>query len=424
MFKKKMMKTKSRVTVAQLGARMHYAIPAILQEAGMLEHFYSDAYVGKGSNLRYLLKMASLFPRSYWPMGLHRLSGRKEDKIPAKKITAFNLFGLKHVWEVARSENEEKRRGVYIDGGKEFCQKVIQKGLGDVDAIYTFKNVALELLQYAKTKGIHGIMEQTIAPMEVQYDLLSEEARKWEGWEEPYPEKKVWIPTIEREHKEWEAADTIVCGSQFVADGLEKCGAKKEKIKVVPYGVNLEGMPDRKIDAPWDGTRKLRVLFLGALNLRKGAPYLYEAIKLLKNEEIECRAVGSVAIREKEKSKISEVMQVKGPVPRTKIYDEYGWADVFVFPSICEGSATVIYEALSAGLPVITTPNSGSVVRDGVEGYIVPIRNPEAIADSIMKIVNDPEKLREFSKNAEKRAKQYSWEEYGKRLVRIIESTR
>ncbi len=55
-------------------------------------------------------------------------------------------------------------------------------------------------------------------------------------------------------------------------------------------------------------------------------------------------------------------------------------ADVFVFPSLFEGSAVVTYEALACGLPCIVTPRPGSVVRDGVEGLIVPARDVEALA--------------------------------------------
>jgi glycosyltransferase involved in cell wall biosynthesis len=77
-------------------------------------------------------------------------------------------------------------------------------------------------------------------------------------------------------------------------------------------------------------------------------------------------------------------------VTRQEVRRHYQWADVFVFPSLCEGSAMVTYEALAAGLPVITTPNAGSVVRDGVDGFIVPIRDAEAIAAKLDLLARDP----------------------------------
>ena len=78
----------------------------------------------------------------------------------------------------------------------------------------------------------------------------------------------------------------------------------------------------------------------------------------------------------------------------------YQWADVFVLPSICEGSATVIYEAIGYGLPVVTTPNAGSVVRDGVEGFVVPIRDVAAIIQSLDRLSSDPQLRLEMSHRA------------------------
>ncbi len=99
---------------------------------------------------------------------------------------------------------------------------------------------------------------------------------------------------------------------------------------------------------------------------------------------------------------------------------EYDWADVFVLPTICEGSATVCYEAMAAGLPVITTPNAGSLVRDGVDGFIVPIRDAEALADKIMAVETDRELLRTMSDNAAQHARDFTWERYAERLIAAV----
>jgi glycosyltransferase involved in cell wall biosynthesis len=95
----------------------------------------------------------------------------------------------------------------------------------------------------------------------------------------------------------------------------------------------------------------------------------------------------------------------------------YRWADVLVLPSICEGSATVIYEGLACGLPVITTPNAGSVVRDGREGFIVPIRDADAIANALEQLLRDKNLLLMMSDNALKRGREFDVTDYGKRLV-------
>jgi glycosyltransferase involved in cell wall biosynthesis len=93
-------------------------------------------------------------------------------------------------------------------------------------------------------------------------------------------------------------------------------------------------------------------------------------------------------LSEKAMVELREEMEVVGAVPRSEIAKHYGWADVFVLPTLSEGSANVVYEALAAGLPVITTPNAGSIIRDGGNGFLVPIRDAGKLAEAIMKLKN------------------------------------
>jgi glycosyltransferase involved in cell wall biosynthesis len=104
--------------------------------------------------------------------------------------------------------------------------------------------------------------------------------------------------------------------------------------------------------------------------------------------------------------------------------EHYAWADVFLLPSICEGSATGCYEALAAGLPVITTENAGSVVRDGIEGFIVPIRNASAIVERLESLQRHREVLESMSRAALERAREFTVERYGERLLAALPMAR
>jgi glycosyltransferase involved in cell wall biosynthesis len=153
--------------------------------------------------------------------------------------------------------------------------------------------------------------------------------------------------------------------------------------------------------------------------LRKGAPYMLEAARALKGLA-EFRWCGALQLLPEAARRLGEYVDLRGPVPRPQMAEHYAWADVFLLPSICEGSATVCYEALAAGLPVITTPNAGSVVRDGLEGFIVPIRDVGAIADRLERLAGDRELLEEMSRRAAERAKEFTLEKYGARLIRAL----
>ena len=100
--------------------------------------------------------------------------------------------------------------------------------------------------------------------------------------------------------------------------------------------------------------------------------------------------------------------------------EEYARADVFVLPSLSEGMALAHLEAMAAGVPVIATPNCGSVVRDGVDGFIVPVRDREMLAARIEEIVSDRQLRERMSINARQRAQEFSIERYGERLLAVL----
>src|SRR5262249_12845552 len=118
------------------------------------------------------------------------------------------------------------------------------------------------------------------------------------------------------------------------------------------------------------------------------------------------------------------VVQFTGPIPRLEIIGQYAWADVFLLPSICEGSATVTYEALAAGLPVITTANTGSRVRAGTDGLGVPMRDVDAIVTSLQLLNDDRGRLSEMSGNAKLRAQDFNLAGYGRRLCDALGKAR
>jgi glycosyltransferase involved in cell wall biosynthesis len=115
-------------------------------------------------------------------------------------------------------------------------------------------------------------------------------------------------------------------------------------------------------------------------------------------------------------------LKLLGAVPRAEIAAHFAWADVFLLPSACEGSATVTYEALAAGLPVIATPNAGSVVEDGVSGQVVPLGDAAAIVSTLRNLSTDAPRLDAMSAAAAARAAEYDLAAYGRRLLAALAS--
>ena len=397
---------------AQLGARMHYAIPRMLHEAGMLAHFYTDICAVKGWP-----RVLGGLPDALQPEGLKRLLGRVPEGVPRKDITAFTDFGFEYQRRRAAAKSPSEMTNTHLWAGKRFCEMVLANGLGGAKGVYTFNSAGLELLSAARQQGLPAVMEQTIAPREIEAQLLRQEHERFPGWAPLLGDDTAEQEFIERECAEWAVADLILCGSEFVKESIAACGGPVEKCRVVPYGVDSRfALTDKK---PHGGP--LRVLSVGAVGLRKGSPYVLEAARALIGMA-EFRMVGGLGAQMHVRQSLESALVLTGTVPRSEIQQHFAWADVFLLPSLCEGSATVVYEALAAGLPVVCTPNTGSVVRDGIDGLIVPIRDVQAIVDALTKFVSNPQTLQIMGTNSKLRAAEFTLDHYQQRLIGALSS--
>jgi glycosyltransferase involved in cell wall biosynthesis len=401
--------------VAQLGARMHYAVPRTFHRAGRLERLYTDVCASRG-----WARLASGLPAAITPAALRKLAGRRPVGVPDQRITTFDSLGIAYALRLraARSRADEARAHVWAN--ERFCRNILDAGLADGAGVFTFNGAGLELLRAARADGRRAVMEQTIAPLSLEMRLLAEERDAHPGWERARGEGAV-ESLRRREEAEWREADTILCGSDFVREGIAAAGGPVERCKVVPYGVDSSAYAE--VRRPVRDGQPLRVLMAGALGLRKGAPYLLAAAKLM-GKGAQFRAVGPVGIESRALEDFAGYVQVLGPVPRAEMAGHYAWADVFVLPSLCEGSATVTYEALAAGLPVVCTPNTGSVVRDGIDGFIVPARDAATIAERLRLLHRDRELLARMSARARESGSTNSEHAYGTRLLGAIDGIR
>ncbi len=400
-----------RFVVAQLGARMHYAVPRILHSAGMLERLYTDIVAPDG----WISAVGGSVARSLGVASLKRLMARVPDGVPPERIVQFPGFFLKYHRDQRNARTSSEITASYMRAGGEFCRRIIARGLGGATAVYVFNSAGLELLRFGRERGLATVVEQTSAPWGIYRRFIEDEWAAWPGWEERQTRDLMAGEYAAREREEWRSSDFILCPSDFVLQGIRSDGGPVERCRVVPYGVDVRRGPRL---APSES--KLRVLFAGRVGLAKGVQYLFQAARRLSMEHFVFRFVGPLTLSPTAQREIPRNAQAVGPVSRAEMADQYAWADVFVLPSLCEGSATVCYEALAAGLPIVTTPNAGSVVRDGVDGFVVPIRNSEAIAERLELLRSRPEVLAEMSRNALARASVFTLARYSERLISAV----
>ena len=405
----------TRYIVGQLGSRMRYAVPRQLHEANRLERLFTDvAAVGAVSSLRAI-------PPALRPAGLRRLLGRVPAGIPRRLIAANPWLGVQGVRNIGSARSEADLYDVFLRLGKRFAERVAAEPWGAAEGLYMFNSAALESLIRAKSTGVSSAVEQTSQPFAFERARIVEETDLWPGWMATASSDSAVFGDVEaRERAEWEVADLVVCGSAFVRQAVGRVGGPMEKCVVVPYGVALG-----PFESPSRMGRSgpLRVLTAGNVGLRKGAPYVAEAARRLGSAAV-FRWIGGTELTEWGQRQVYDAgVDLAGSVPKAEVAAQFAWADVFLLPSLCEGSATVTYEALAAGLPVVCTPNTGSIVRDGIDGFIIPARDGEAAAERLERLF-DPDLRAEMSAAAVERSAVGSEQAYGQRLLAALDAAR
>ena len=399
------------IVVSQFGARMHYAVPRILEQAGMLERLYTDICAVRGWP-----RLLRTVPKDLLPRPLRRLGGRIPEGIPPAKITCFEMIGLSAVASRMLDDSQAGETATALASARRFSLAVVGRGFGEARGFYGISGECLEQIEAARAQGLRTAVEQIVAPKKILDRLVQQEFERHPGWEPTIGDDPGSSAFADREKAEWDAADLIVCPSSFVRDGVRAAGGPAERCVVVPYGIDARfRLPERSLAAD----RPLRVLTVGAAGLRKGTPYVLEAALRMRGRA-SFRLVGPVPLPATRRVQLSEALDMTGQVPRSEIMAHYEWADLFLLPSVCEGSATVIYEALAAGLPVITTPNAGSVVRDGIDGFLCPAGDIDAICKRIGQLNRDRDLLAHMSRHARATARDYDLAGYGRRLLATL----
>jgi len=293
------------------------------------------------------------------------------------------------------------------------------------DIFHGWTTECLHSLEEAKRIGAKTIVERPAPHPATAWRLLREEYERW-GVPLPRYDGNRWLAGIDWEHRdvvvaplEFSLADRVVVQSEFDARSFIEQGFPPEKMVLLPRAVDLKQFPppSEPEDSPF------RVLSVGTVCLRNGLVDLLHAWTGLGLPGGELWVVGAVH------EEIVPFLATCRDDPSIRFFGHvregadrfFPDAAVFVLPSITEGSAKTTYEAMAAGLPVITTLNAGSVVRDGVDGFIVPIRDPDAIKERLLSLYKNREMGRVLGKSGRDRVAQFSWETYENRLISIYE---
>ena len=237
---------------------------------------------------------------------------------------------------------------------------------------------------------------------------------------------KIFLPIIK---KIWSGASAVVANSEGLKQLALKSSANQE-IKIINNGVDLAEFRPKSPAAENLANGKFTALCVSRLTNRKGIEYLIRAIWQLyeKNKDIYLEIVGEGDEKEKleklvEKLNLGGAVNFAGFVSHEKLPEFYHRADVFVLPSINEGMSNTLLEALASGLPVIVTDTGGTkeLLEEGVNGYLVRMRDAGEIAEKIGLIRKNGELKIKMGKESLKKADKFSWANAAGQYVEIFE---
>jgi len=283
---------------------------------------------------------------------------------------------------------------------------ILKKGC---DVFQGWSSQALRSIKAAKKIGATAIVDSGSNHRFFREEVLNEEYRRF-GIEIRKDPEYVRRAVLE----ELDLADHIFVVTDFAKETYVRAGIDGRKVSVLGRGADLARFsPGEKKD------NVFRVLFAGRIGIRKGVQYLLEAWKGLDLKDAELILMGN--IDDNFKPVISRYADLENVVFTGFLRNPeemFRKSSVFVFPSLEEGGAKVTYEAMASSLPLIATENSGSVMRDGIDGFLVPIRDSESIRRKIVYFYKNQDEARAMGANALENVRQHTWQHYRENVVK------
>jgi glycosyltransferase involved in cell wall biosynthesis len=286
---------------------------------------------------------------------------------------------------------------------------------GNCRAVYAYEDGALESFRAAQDRGLKRIYDLPIGYWRVGQKIFAEEKEREPAWAPTLTGTLDSAEKLARKDEELRLADRIIVASSFTKQTLAEASVTA-KIDIVPYGA-----PSSISDEIKRLSGRLKVLFAGSLGQRKGLSYLLKAIDMMKSS-VELTLLGrKAASRCAPLDEAVRKYQWIQTLSHDAMLREMQQHDVLVLPSLFEGFGLVILEAMAQGVPVITTDHTAGpdVIQNEVDGFIVPIRSAEAIADKLDLLASDSERLMSMKAAAKRKAASLGWENYRRRLVEV-----
>jgi starch synthase len=338
----------------------------------------------------------------------------KNESLPRESVKTFPYL---HAPYMRLTPQSRPIRQFWEWQDKLWFDRYVALRLPECDIFCGLSGSALYSGRLAKSRGIKYACDRGSSHIRVQDRILREEYDR-QGIDFSGIDPRVII----REEAEYEAADIIIVPSMFALNTFLESGVDRLKMRLAPYGVDLNTF----FPTVQRSENRFNVLFVGSATVRKGIYYLLDAFQKLEYSHKHLTLAGSVSPeleRTIKRVRGQDQISVLGHVQQHRLREIMSASHVMVLPSVEEGLALVQAQAMACGCPVIASQNTGApdLFTEGSEGFIVPIRDPDAIADRLQKLADNPDLGFRMSEAALRRVKSIGgWEQYGEKMFQIF----
>jgi hypothetical protein len=394
-----------------------------LSRAGLLRGFVTSTYFHREGRLAAVARRIAPAPMARLEPLLLR---RHDPDIPGARVWALPSFDVALRLEARLGTGQSRLKGAVARWRTTWFDSRLARIVDRErpEAVLLFSDVGSgSTLPLCRRLGIPAIVSMVHGDVRDEQQVLEQEAgaagdfmRIYLGDAHLDRAQLAWLH--QRRLRDLALADRILVPSDHIAASLVRHGTPAEKLRVIPYAADCRRFQ------PLAGkrhTQNCTFLFAGGISQRKGIKYLLEAWRLVRRPGWRLQLLGPLPRDLGPLQPYLELVEPLGRVSHAEMPIPMSAADVFVFPSLFEGSAVVTYEALACGLPTVVTASAGSVVRDGVEGFIVPPRDVVALAARLEQLGQGPQMRARMAAAARSRALAFDWPRYHDSVVAAVE---
>jgi glycosyltransferase involved in cell wall biosynthesis len=408
----------NRIIVSNVARNHGYPIVEAAASAGYLKKFITSIYYKSdslfGQALHGLARCAGDRSRA-------RLELRRSSLIPDDKVVDIPLPELieEGINQLGARIGRDTRTAAYLKC-EVFDWLVANRHMEPCTIFHGFEQCSLFSFRRAREVGAITVLDQPVIHR-TTLERIEREERSRHGVPPPAG-KPFWFDRhIARKSKELEVTDYVFGGLAYVKETMVENGFPSDRVFVIPYGADIGAY--RPIARP--PRSGLNILYAGPLNFWKGLPYLFDVMEGLDIPGARLTLIGRRdqdwrPYMDRRIAALGDRVRYLGTLPQTEMSRVYADADVLVFPSLIGGLGLVCFEAMATGLPLITS-DGDVILRDGVDGLTVPVRDTDGWRRTLRRLAVDRDYRLALGAAGAERIKSFTWEAYRRGILQAYE---